>query len=304
MRLPVFLHVQNVRPRLSLPGCQIIKAIPTPSSGSGHWQYQNVTTCKVFNDLCAGYLDENGNCAGFDGGGYDYGGGDGGDDSSEEEEEENPENPCEKMQTQNTMDFRSKINTLKNNLTLKKETGYIENNNGVFTYKGNANATDDANTLGLPNPDTHKDIKGFIHTHPNDFTGSDGVPRIGIKIFSPADVIYFNQMLKNARDNGLPISSVYAVMVSGKGVYQLRFTGNINQIKTSYPNTDKQYREMYKKYFEANDTKSDEYNFLKFMDEQMYVKGVSLVKMNNNGTFTTKTLNADKSGVSDSDCPQ
>ncbi|SIS51402.1 hypothetical protein SAMN05421796_10174 [Chryseobacterium piscicola] len=44
-------------------------------------------------------------------------------------------------------------------------------------------------------------------------------------------------------------------------------------------------------------------NFLKFMDEHMYVKGVTLVKMNSNGTFTKKTLSADKTQVVDADCP-
>jgi hypothetical protein len=39
------------------------------------------------------------------------------------------------------------------------------------------------------------------------------------------------------------------------------------------------------------------------MDEEMYVKGVSLVKMNTDGTFTTKTLNATKSEITNSECP-
>jgi len=42
---------------------------------------------------------------------------------------------------------------------------------------------------------------------------------------------------------------------------------------------------------------------LKFTDVQMYVKGLSLVKMNDDGTFTNKTLNSTKTDVSDSNCP-
>ncbi len=40
------------------------------------------------------------------------------------------------------------------------------------------------------------------------------------------------------------------------------------------------------------------------MDEKMYVRGVTLVKMNTNGTFTKKTLNADKTQVASEECPQ
>ncbi|WEK69136.1 MAG: hypothetical protein P0Y62_14950 [Candidatus Chryseobacterium colombiense] len=143
----------------------------------------------------------------------------------------------------------------------------------------------------------------FLHTHPNDYIDSDGNFRIGFKIFSPADVIYFNQLVKQAHQNGIPLTNIYAVMVSSKGTYQIRFTGNVNQIKTAYANTKKEYNEMYKKYFVKYKDRSDELNFLKFIDEYMYVKGVSLVKMNDNGTFTTKTLNADKTEVVGSDCP-
>jgi len=126
--------------------------------------------------------------------------------------------------------------------------------------------------------------------------------RIGFKIFSPADVIYFNQMISNAQANGTPLDDIYAVMVSGKGNYQIRFTGNANQIKTTYTNTKTEYREMYKKYFEKYKDRSDEMNFLKFMEEKMYVKGVNLVKIEKDGTITKKTLNTDKSGVTNSPC--
>jgi hypothetical protein len=60
---------------------------------------------------------------------------------------------------------------------------------------------------------------------------------------------------------------------------------------------------MYIAYFKKYEDRSDEINFLKFMDEEMYVKGVSLVKMNTDGTFTTKTLNATKSEITNSQCP-
>lgn len=210
------------------------------------------------------------------------------------------QDPCKKMKAQNTPDFKGKLNLLESNLDDKKETGYIEKKNGTFEYKDNASATEDANSLTLGDPTS--DMKGFMHTHPNDFEDSDGNMRMGFKIFSPADVVYFIQLVSLANQNGTPIEDVYAVMVSGKGNYQIRFTGNANQIKTSYTNTKTEYREMYKKYFDKNKDKSDEFNFLKFMEEVMSVKGVTLVKMNSDGTITKKTLNSTKTDVTDAPC--
>ncbi len=210
------------------------------------------------------------------------------------------QDPCKKLKAQNTPDFKGKLNLLESNLDDKKETGYIEKKNGTFEYKDNASATEDANSLTLGDPTS--DMKGFLHTHPNDFEDSDGNTRIGFKIFSPADVIYFTQLVSLANQNGTPIEDVYAVMVSGKGNYQIRFTGNANQIKTTYTNTKIEYREMYKTYFKENSKRTDETNFLKFMEEMMYVKGVTLVKMNSDGTTVKKTLNSTKTGVTDTPC--
>ncbi|MGL6126252.1 hypothetical protein, partial [Chryseobacterium artocarpi] len=59
---------------------------------------------------------------------------------------------------------------------------------------------------------------------------------------------------------------------------------------------------MYTKYFQNNKQNSDEINFLKFIEEQMYVKGVTLVKINSDGTTVKKTLNSTKTDVIDVPC--
>ncbi|GAA4149247.1 hypothetical protein GCM10022217_00910 [Chryseobacterium ginsenosidimutans] len=200
-----------------------------------------------------------------------------------------------------SLGIADKITDLKGKVTLKTETGYIEKTDGSFDYKDIAATNSNSNSLTLGDPTA--DMTGYLHTHVNDFEDSEGRMRIGFKIFSPADVIYFNQMVGLAQQNGIPLNSIYAVMVSANVNYQIRFTGNVNQIKTMYTNTKEQYNEMYLNYFKANSKASNELNFLKFIDEQMYVKGITLVKMNSNGTFTKKTLNADKTQVIDTDCP-
>lgn len=75
--------------------------------------------------------------------------------------------------------------------------------NGLYEYKNNASATLEANELSLPSPGLaeNKDIKGYMHTHVNDYTydnpdGPGTITRTGIKIFSPADVNYFMELLK------------------------------------------------------------------------------------------------------------
>ncbi|KXH84581.1 hypothetical protein [Chryseobacterium kwangjuense] len=244
----------------------------------------------VIDGNCGAY----GNCGGG-GGGY-----------GENQNDPNNNDSCGKTKKQKSNpDYRAKINVLESNLDLKKETGFIEKNDGTFHYKDNANATEDANTLSLPDPNIFKDIKGFMHTHPNNFEDSNGNMRIGFKIFSPGDVIYFNKMVKNAKDNGKPLDEVYAVMVSGNVTYQIRFTGDPNQIKTIYTNTEFEYREMYKSYFQQNSKRSDDLNFLKFIDEVMNVRGITLVELNEDGVPPTmKTLNSNKDGVAKAQCPQ
>ncbi|MFP3802747.1 hypothetical protein, partial [Paraburkholderia sp. SIMBA_027] len=60
--------------------------------------------------------------------------------------------------------------------------------------------------------------------------------------------------------------------------------------------------DMYKEYFKVNKDRSDEMNFLKFIEEMMYVKGVTLVKINSDGTTVKKNLNSTKTDVSETPC--
>ncbi|AZA77252.1 hypothetical protein EG347_06915 [Chryseobacterium sp. G0186] len=236
----------------------------------------------------------------MDGGNGDYGDGSGSSGSSGTPNTNTPTDPCAKMKSQNTPEFQSKVGVLETNLDEKKETGWVEKKDGVWEYKDTASTNDNSNSLSLGDPTG--DMKGYMHTHVNDYQDPDGNMRLGFKIFSPADVIYFNQMVALAQQNGTPLDDIYAIMVSGKGNYQIRFTGNSNQIKTLYANTKTDYNEMYKEYFSKHKGKSDEMNFLKFIDEVMYVKGITLVKINSDGTTVKKTLNSTKTDVSETPC--
>ncbi|WP_312285462.1 hypothetical protein [Chryseobacterium gleum] len=219
--------------------------------------------------------------------------------------------PCGKIKTQRSnADFYAKMNVLESNTGLKMETGYIQRNSGNYEYKDNATATETSNSLGLPNASLteNNDIKGYMHTHVDDFTytNADGYEetRYGIKIFSPADVSYFMDMVKNAKDNLNSLGEVYAVMVSNPASYQIRFTGNEYQIKTF---TDADVIALKKSYFEfmksrIGKQKQLELGFLQFINDRMNLKGISLYRMNSDGTTTEINLNADKTDTTETNC--
>lgn len=63
-----------------------------------------------------------------------------------------------------------------------------------------------------------------MHTHVDNYDG--------VKMFSPADVVYFMDMVRNASVYDGYAGRVCVVMIASNGTYQLEFTGNSRQIKT------------------------------------------------------------------------
>lgn len=221
-------------------------------------------------------------------------------------------NPCAKIKKQRAdVNFQSNMTNLKGKTGLKKETGYIQRTNGEYTYKDNATATNQANELSLPNPDLseNKDIIAYLHTHVNDFSYDDPenpvvtITKKGFKIFSPADMVYFMDMIKNAQDAGRSLGDVYAIMVSSLKNYQIRFTGDQSQIKTFTNAQSSAFKNPYIKFMLDNESQSLEFKFLKFIDEKMNLKGISLYRMNSDGTTTEIKLNADKTDTTETNCP-
>lgn len=214
----------------------------------------------------------------------------------------NNNDPCSKIKGQKgKADYNQKMNDLKGKTGQKKETGYSQKANGDYTYHDNASTNSDSNSLTLPNS---SDIEGYMHTHVDDFSAvnSEGVEvtRTGIKMFSPADVGYFMDMLSHAQAGGRSLSNVYAVMVTSSGSYQIRYTGTGAQIKTFTETQIKGFKDSYLKSM----TKSQnlESNFLKFLKEKMGIDGVNLYRMQQIGKTTEVKL--DSNGKpKESDCP-
>lgn len=239
----------------------------------------------------------------------------GGDGNNGYEYPEIPEeiDPCRKIKLQRSnVDFYSKINVLESDTGLKKETGFTQRVNGQYVYHDNASATNTNNSLSLPDPDLpgNKDIKGFLHTHVDSYTYYDNlqqvdVTRTGIKILSPADIAYFMSLVKNAHDEGRPLNDVYAGMVAAIQNYQIRFTGNQYQIKTFTDQEAAAFRAPYTIFMQKSiDNQSKlELAFLQFLNEKMNLKGITLYRMNADGTNTEIRLNDDKKSTSETDCP-
>ncbi|MFN4365397.1 hypothetical protein, partial [Chryseobacterium hispalense] len=219
--------------------------------------------------------------------------------------------PCEKIKAQRNDDnFKKRMDTLQGKTGLKKETGYIQKWGGAYEYKDNASATDNANSLTLPDVSTNTYIKGFAHTHVDNYEFIDPADgetkiKIGIKNFSPADVAYFMDLIQNAQTKGHSLSDVYGVMISSGVNYQIRFTGNQYQIKTFTDAQMEAHRDPYTdnmRDFIGNQKKL-ELGFLKYIDEKMNLKGITLYRMNTDGSNTEIKLNADKTNTVETNCP-
>ncbi|WP_454059745.1 hypothetical protein [Elizabethkingia ursingii] len=215
---------------------------------------------------------------------------------------------CSKMKAQREdLEFNNRVTNLKGKTGLKKETGYTQNGStGDWDYQNNANATESANSLRLPDAE-QSNIKSYLHTHVDDFTTTDDngneVTRTGIKMFSPADVIYMMDMLRNAKTRGINFSDVSGTMITSTGTYTLRFSGSEYQLKSFTSEQSQGYTSAYINFMTSNTNLSLEQKFLQFIDTKMNVKGIELLKLNDDGTNTKISLNSDKSSVTTSNCP-
>jgi hypothetical protein len=225
----------------------------------------------------------------------------------------NTKTPCDQINEQREdQDFKDEVANLQSKTGLKKETGYTSRSDGSSTYHDNASATDEKNSLALPlaTESYNKNITCFMHTHVDDYeyTDSDGIVKIkqGIKVFSPADVAYFMQLIANALEQGRPLDSVCGIMISSMNNYQIRFTGNQYQIKTFTKDQIDKHRDTYRDYLTDRRFKSNklEFGFLKYMDEKMNLKGLSLYRMNADGSTTEIKLNNDKTNTIETNCPK
>lgn len=198
--------------------------------------------------------------------------------------------PCDKIKKLlKSAAFKSRIDTLKLKTKLKKESGYSQDKNGLFSAL--TAKKDGSDELDLP---FDRNRVGFMHTHLNPYERLDAngelQPVKPIKMFSPADVMLFLRIALNAKNSNIPVSDTYGVMVSSTGTYQLKFTGNAADISKKYSNINwgENLDEIYKEIIANNGL---EKGFLKFLKDKIGIDGIELYKMETN-VNSLKTLNS------------
>jgi hypothetical protein len=195
--------------------------------------------------------------------------------------------PCDELKKQNANpNFKAKVDDLKTRTNESAEVGYAQRKDGTFTNLKNNIA--DPNRLDLP---PGADYLGSMHTHrdpyPSGKLKADGSPVMlkPIPMFSPIDVVQFLEFVNNTKINKIPQEDIYSVMVSSTGTYELKFTGNIADVKTNFNPDD--LNDKYKEIIRENGT---EEGFLKFLQTNIGINGISLYKINNDGISENKSL--------------
>ncbi|QMU65979.1 MAG: hypothetical protein GKR88_17980 [Flavobacteriaceae bacterium] len=203
------------------------------------------------------------------------------------------------LQIQNP-NYTQQANELEGKTGLKKETGYKQNKDGTQVALVDTN---NGHSLKIP---IDGNTTGYMHTHLDDFLTGKIDPKTGeeellkpIKIFSPADLLKFLQMVKNTKHNGVPMHLVYATMISSSRTYTLRFTGNVDDIVGL--GSANSYRADYKEYFTKKFKSNKEKAFLHFIKDKIGINGINLYRIRDNGDVEKKTLK-DNGNIDTNDC--
>lgn len=199
-------------------------------------------------------------------------------------------NPCAKLNIQRfDTKHKNALAELKKNFGLHYETGYY-----ISASKGYVAGTPkDDNQLTGP---TYTDTYGIIHVHPNDYVvppeeGHTEPKKVRfIHMPSPADIDTFCTMVMNANKYKKPLDEVFVEMVSSTGTYQLRFDGDINNVKNfNFKILEDIYKEHMNLYSEDLES-----GIITFIKKYIGVDGIVLYKINENGSSERKTFSPTK----------
>jgi len=210
--------------------------------------------------------------------------------------------PCDYISDQinNDLAFKAKFDLLKTKTNLHQETGYSEIE-GTFNPIPLINGGHSLDISTGPNDN----IKGFMHTHVDNFLGgdmnSDGILDSikPIRMFSPNDIknLLLISYYSSNPNNSYTQEEAYGAMVSSDGDYMLKFTGNLNDISnntTLLGLTKKQMNKLKKKYEDKvgkQNIAKRERNFFRFIKKRIGINGIRLYKLNTDGTIVEKKLN-------------
>ncbi|MFY0630974.1 MAG: hypothetical protein JXR05_11370 [Flavobacteriaceae bacterium] len=196
--------------------------------------------------------------------------------------------PCESIKSQmNDPDFTDKKDELRGKTGETKESGYSQDIDGNYTLLQSASLGHAVSII----VNRFKTI-GFIHNHLDailtDRYDRDGkqIEEVPIKMFSPSDLIKFLTIAKNTKYNSIPLSTVYGTMVSSKGTYTLKFTGNQDDILATLNTSD-----LEGNYIKTmNDYSNKAKGFLHFLKEYVNIEGIRLYRIKLDGSVEEQKL--------------
>jgi hypothetical protein len=197
-------------------------------------------------------------------------------------------NPCDNVRSLfNTVEMQQKVDYLKGRLNKTKESGYSQKKDGTYTQLAPNTTGHSLDVNGLST------LKGYIHTHLNPFGNLQP-----ILMFSPKDVDTFLKIVKYS--GGDP--NVYGTMVTSKGTYTLKFTGDYTRLPDNefdMLGLNRKFKRLMKGILTR---KGREARFLKFVRDEMGVNGVQLYKHNSDGTLELKRLENSDNSVTSEPC--
>lgn len=209
------------------------------------------------------------------------------------------QDPCDKINKLiEDIKHKKALIELKKNFGLQQESGYfISKSMGYSKGIPEGYKTLKASTL-------YSDTYGVVHVHEDSFAHQvyNGGPRTETvhiyPMFSPGDVNTFCSFLIRANKyKTSSLDEVFNEMVTSSGTYQLRFEGDINNVKNfKYEDFDDIYKEYMGKY--SNDLES---GLLTFIKEYIGIDGITLYKINDDGTSEKKTF-SDQNGLVATPC--
>lgn len=288
--------------------CRVVSILVPTCCGCGHC---GNTPCWGCSGTFAGWETEFREeceqvCAGLGigvGAGSGGGGSSGSNDNSEPEEiATSPINPDGSDETCNNVAktvkdkaFKEKIDYLKTKTGEKQETGFLQSKDGTFTPLTNVN---NGHSLHIP---TLTDMKGYMHTHLDDFEvpdkNGDGIPEMikPIKIFSPADVISLLTMSKRTLSNNINLMEVYGMVVTSNKTFVLKYIGDPLAIPNSFP-AEEEMEKIYKSKIIKNQNDLPK-GLLLFAFENMKVSDLKVFELKPDGTIEKTELDAQKNIV-------
>ena len=190
---------------------------------------------------------------------------------------------------------KPKLDSLRQNLNMRTETGYSFESNltGQYTSMYLDATENNGNTLNLPG--IIDDTEGVAHVHVNNYNISSTHPQTGeaitvnikpIKIQSPQDtswllsaVIASADINREARINELRIQKKFNIVVNYSGMYMIKYEGNIQMLPRNFNGRDTALVEQYKLAIEQD----LEGGYLRFLKEELGINNIGLYQIKRNG---------------------